>query len=253
MKLISVEIKADPLAQARGAVHLTTVREFANMEEAVAHLARERRSEDHVVSAPEVAVAVAPQPSAESVAPAPQAAPAKTRATRVKAPEAAPVAPPALAEPVVLGSEIGDIELTQTSPTVWAARPLAHPSATASGPTADEALAKAIDHVQRMAVASQPPVVEAPAAQLRLVAQPSAGNGSQPVAPELLAAGSFRAVIGWMLANGYTTVEAIAAKCAEVRDEVPAVARLTGDLTERVQRAFEVLQAERAAAKGMQA
>lgn len=252
MKLISVEIKADPFAQTRVAVHLTTVREFANIELAVSYLAGERRSEDHVVTALAAAVAEASQPPAE-VAAAPVQAPVKTRATRVKAPEAAPAVSPALAEPVVLGSEIGDIELTQTSLTVWAARPLAHPSATASGPTADEALAKAIGHVLRMAAASQPPVVEAPAAPLRLVAQPSEANGSQPVAPELLAAGSFRAVIGWMLANGYTTVEAIAAKCAEVRDEVPAVARLTGDLTERVQRAFEVLQAERAAAKGMQA
>lgn len=54
----------------------------------------------------------------------------------------------------------------------------------------------------------------------------------------------------WMLANGVTTAPAIVAKCGELREHVPAIARLSGDLTDRVGRALEVLTAEKQVEQG---
>jgi hypothetical protein len=66
------------------------------------------------------------------------------------------------------------------------------------------------------------------------------------VAPELVAATSFRHVLLWLLDRGITTPEAIIAKCEELRPHVPAISRLPADITDRVNRALVILVAERA-------
>lgn len=71
----------------------------------------------------------------------------------------------------------------------------------------------------------------------------AATGGAVP--PDLLNATSFRQVMTWMLDNGFKDEISIVAKCDEFRTSVPAIARLSGDLKDRVARALEVLKMER--------
>lgn len=115
--------------------------------------------------------------------------------------------------------------------------------------------------------AQQPVAAASPAAPATSAVSPV--PASVPAAPltsgavpaELVAATSFRSVMIWMLANGFTTKEAIVAKCDELRKvmvqdpasgkevaAVQAIARLPADLSDRVARALEVLTAEQGTA-----
>jgi len=69
-------------------------------------------------------------------------------------------------------------------------------------------------------------------------------DGSVEAPAELVGATSFRQVMNWMLANGIKTQAEIVAACEKYRSAVPAIARLSGDLSDRVGRALEVLRME---------
>ena len=75
-------------------------------------------------------------------------------------------------------------------------------------------------------------------------AEPAPDPGGSAVPAEMLTYTSFRQVMNWMLANGYTNTEAIALKCEELKPHIPAIGKLAGDITDRISRALEVLQME---------
>lgn len=138
------------------------------------------------------------------------------RASRKKGEESTPA--PAAAEPVkAVPAETHDA-LTA------AARPA----------PAEPATPAAAEPVKAAEPAPTPAATPAPAAQ---AAAPTAP-------PSLLACTSFRQVMTVMIELGHKTPEAITTECEKYRDQVPAIARLSGNLTERVGRALEVLGLE---------
>lgn len=155
---------------------------------------------------------------AEESAPV-QAAPVTPppRASRKKAEEPTPA--PAAAEPVKAAPVETHDALTA------AARPA---PAEPTTPAAAEPV-KAAE-----APTPTPAATPAPAAQATAPTAP----------PSLLACTSFRQVMTVMIELGHKTPEAITAQCELYRDQVPAIARLSGNLTERVGRALEVLGLE---------
>lgn len=80
--------------------------------------------------------------------------------------------------------------------------------------------------------------------------QPAPVTAAGPVPAELASATSFRQVMAYMLSQGLKDVPSIVAQCNAYRDGCPAIARLSGDLTDRVGRALEVLLSENQVAAG---
>ncbi len=126
----------------------------------------------------------------------------------------------------------------------------------AGGDTEDEALANWLELMaSEPAVAKPVTVVTAPplpaaaaAAAPSADAPPAAPSADAPpaasavdVPAELAAATSFRHVMTWMVANVGSDAAAIAAKCEELRASVPAIARLQGDISTRIERALYAL------------
>jgi hypothetical protein len=70
---------------------------------------------------------------------------------------------------------------------------------------------------------------------------------SQPVAPALLAADSFRKVIEHLLASGFTTHAALVAECQRLTPVVPVLSRLSGNLSERTARCLLAIRGPEAA------
>lgn len=70
------------------------------------------------------------------------------------------------------------------------------------------------------------------------------GAKAVPAPKEVVSASSFKGIMEWMLANGHAEVDEVAAMCEGWREQVPAIARLGGDLKERIARALEVLKAK---------
>jgi hypothetical protein len=115
--------------------------------------------------------------------------------------------------------------------------------APAPAPAADRQPAAAAG-VAAPAPQPQPQPAPAPAAGAAVALPPA------DLDPVLLAATNFRQVMFWMIENKFTTKETIAAQCEAVRAFVPAIQRLSGDLTDRIGRALEVMNAEKAVAAG---
>lgn len=89
----------------------------------------------------------------------------------------------------------------------------------------------------------EPAKAAEPPKQLDLPAP--AGPPAADAPADLVASGSFRNVMTWMLANGFKEADQIAAKCLELRAAVPALSRLPADtLKDRVERALLVLKME---------
>ena len=72
-------------------------------------------------------------------------------------------------------------------------------------------------------------------------AAPLGKNGEEAVPKELAGASSFRQVMAWMVKNVGDDKDLIVAKVEELRSEVPAIGRLSGNIDERVERALSVL------------
>lgn len=146
--------------------------------------------------------------------------PASTPAQPAKAPRARAASAPA--------AEAPKQETSQTAPAAQEA-PKQEPVAQVAEPAVERRVQPAR---QEAAPVSQ--VQQAPAAQ------PAAGGAPA----ELVQAASFRQVMSWMLAHGFKTPEAIEAKCAEFRDQVPTLSRLGGDITDRIKRALQAMLPE---------
>lgn len=93
-------------------------------------------------------------------------------------------------------------------------------------------------------VAAEPVKAAEPAPTPAATPAPAAQAAAPTAPPSLLACTSFRQVMTVMIELGHKTPEAITAQCELYRDQVPAIARLSGNLTERVGRALEVLGLE---------
>jgi hypothetical protein len=85
------------------------------------------------------------------------------------------------------------------------------------------------------------PVAAAPAVMSNEQPYVPAAEVVGAVHPDLVASSSFRQVIVWMKANGFTAADAIVAECERIRPAVPTIQRLGGDLKDRVARALVVL------------
>lgn len=74
---------------------------------------------------------------------------------------------------------------------------------------------------------------------------PNGAGDAVELPKELLAATSFRQVISWMLENGHKDKKEILALCEAWRDKVPAIAKLAGDLGDRIARGLELMSVEK--------
>lgn len=116
----------------------------------------------------------------------------------------------------------------------------------AEGPDEDSALGALLELLdepkdEQKVTPAKPVIPDAFKTGVAKVQAAKAASASSAPA-DLVAATSFRQVMTWMLGQGIKTKEEITAKCEELREQVPAIARLSGDLAERVGRALEVIQ-----------
>lgn len=145
------------------------------------------------------------------------------------APAAPPAAPRAVPRTETLATEAGPVTMTYGADHVIAMT--ANGLTAVKRATADEAL--------RVLLEKLSVDVGLPPEPIREVAVAVKATEELPFA--LVGAPSFRQVMSWMLENGYTTQAAISERCEEIRTQVPAIDRLSGDLRERVGRALEVM------------
>jgi hypothetical protein len=109
--------------------------------------------------------------------------------------------------------------------------------------TAPEAPAKPVRSWKSSAKGAAPPAEEEEEEEEEEVkpSKPIGKKGKVTIPVELVSASSFRQVMDWMVKNGFTKGDAIVKKCEELRAHVPAVSRLSGELSERVERALSVI------------